>query len=333
MSSDVMVWIGFNVVVLVLLILDLKVFHRKSHVIGVKESLWWTAFWIVLSLLFNLVIYFWRGPDTALQFLTGYLIEKSLSVDNLFVFLMIFSYFAVPAVYQHKALFWGILGAIVMRLIFILAGVALIERFHWVMYVFGVFLIFTAIRMAVQKDREIHPEKNPVLRLFGRLMPVTEGYEGDKFFIKRAGRYLATPLLVVVLVIETTDVIFALDSVPAVLGITLDPFIVYSSNICAILGLRALYFALAGIMQMFRYLNYGLVAVLAFIGIKMLISGFYEIPVGIALGVVGGVLLLSVALSIISARVGSNEVLVSPDPVAGETSSDPVQNYSQDPES
>ena len=322
-------WVGFNIVVFVLLILDLKVFHRKSHVIGVKEALRWTAFWIALSLLFNLVIYFWRGPDTALQFLTGYLIEKSLSVDNLFVFMLIFSYFAVPALYQHKVLFWGILGAIVMRLIFILAGVALIERFHWVMYVFGAFLIFTAIRMAVQKDREIHPEMNPVLRLFRRFIPVTEDYEGDRFFVKRAGRYLATPLLVVVLVIETTDVIFAVDSVPAVLGITLDPFIVYSSNICAILGLRALYFALAGIMQMFRYLNYGLVTVLMFIGVKMLISGFYEIPVGIALGVVAGVLLISVLLSIISAR-GEDAVSVPSDPVAGEAESDTTQRGGED---
>ena len=265
-------WIGFNVVVVALLILDLKVFHRKAHVIGIRESLLWSAFWIGLSLLFNLGIYFWRGSETALEFLTAYLIEKSLSVDNLFVFFLIFSYFSVPALYQRKVLFWGILGAIVMRLAFILAGVTLVERFHWVLYVLGAVLILAAIRLAVRKDSPVDPEKNPVLRLFRRFVPVSEGYEGDRFFIRRAGRLVATPLIVVVLVVETTDIVFAVDSVPAVLGITLDTFIVYSSNVCAILGLRALYFALAGIMGMFRYLHYGLVAVLLFIGIKMLIS-------------------------------------------------------------
>ena len=302
LSHELPVIAGFIAFVVVMLVLDLKVFQRRAHVIGIKESILWAGFWIALSLLINLGVYFWRGPDTALQFFTGYLIELSLSVDNLFVFLLIFTYFAVPAVHQHKVLFWGILGAVVMRLTFIVAGVALIAKFHWVLYIFGAFLILTSIRMALQKDRKIDPGRNPVLRLFRRFMPVTDDYEGDRFFIKRAGRTIATPLFVVLLVIETTDVIFATDSVPAVLGITLDPFVVFSSNVCAILGLRALYFALAGIMKMFRYLSYGLVVVLFFIGVKMLVGGVYDMPVSIALGVVATVLLLSVLASIVKSR-------------------------------
>jgi tellurite resistance protein TerC len=316
-------WVGFNVFVLVMLILDLKVFHRRAHVVSVKESLLWTGFWIGLSLLFNLGIYFWRGDDVALQFLTAYLIEKSLSVDNLFVFLIIFSYFAVPSALQHRVLFWGILGAIVMRLAFILAGIALIEAFRPVLYVFGAFLMLTAVRMARQKERKVDPERNPVLRLFRRFMPVSDSYESDRFFVRRAGRRIATPLFVVVLVVETTDVMFATDSIPAVLGITLDPFIVYSSNVCAILGLRALYFALAGIMGMFRYLNQGLVMVLFFVGVKMVIAEFYEMPVGIALGVVGGVLLGSILLSII-VPARQSIVAASVDPIGAETGPLPV---------
>jgi len=331
MSSQVLMWIGFNVFILAMLGLDLRVFHRKAHVVGVRESLLWTAFWIALSLLINLGIFFWRGSDTALEFLTAYLVEKSLSVDNLFVFLLIFSYFAVPALYQHKVLFWGILGAMVMRLAFILTGVTLIETFHWVLYVFGAFLILTSIRMALQKDRQVEPERNPVLRLFRRFLPVTGGYEGDRFFVKRAARYIATPLFVVVLVVETTDVVFAMDSIPAVLGITVDPFIVYSSNVCAILGLRALYFALAGIMRTFRYLHYGLVAVLFFIGVKMLIAEIYEIPVGIALGVVASALLVSSLLSIIwSRRAGI--VLAPPGPHGGETEACHLEQSGKDKE-
>jgi tellurite resistance protein TerC len=306
LSYELPVIAGFIAFVIVMLVVDLRVFQRRAHVISIKESLLWASFWIVLSLLINLAIFLWYPSDdrgaSALQFFTGYLIELSLSVDNLFVFLLIFSYFAVPAVHQHKVLFWGILGAVVMRLTFIVAGVALISKFHWVLYIFGAFLILTSIRMALQKDRRIDPGRNPVLRLFRRLMPVTDDYEGDKFFIKRAGRTIATPLFVVLLVIETTDVIFATDSVPAVLGITLDPFIVFSSNVCAILGLRALYFALAGIMKMFRYLSYGLVVVLFFIGVKMLVGGVYDMPVGVALGVVATVLLTSVLASIVKSR-------------------------------
>jgi tellurite resistance protein TerC len=302
MSSQVLWWIAFAVIVVVLLVLDMRVFHRRSHVITIKESLLWTVFWISLALLFCLAIYLWRGHGPALEYLTCYLIEKSLSVDNLFVFLMVFSYFTVSPAYQHKVLYWGIIGAIIMRLAFIEAGVTLLERFHWVFYIFGAFLVITAIRMAFQKDKEIKPERNLVLRLFRRFVPVTSSYEEDRFFVRRAGRYIATPLFIVVLVVETTDVVFALDSIPAALGITLDPFIVYTSNIFAILGLRSLYFALAGIMRLFHYLRYGLVVVLIFVGVKMLIADFYKIPTEIALGAVVGVLIISVIISVIWPR-------------------------------
>ncbi|HSE83926.1 MAG TPA: TerC family protein [Thermodesulfobacteriota bacterium] len=299
MSNEIWFWVGFNAFVLVMLALDLGVFHRKAHTVKIKEALLWAALWISLALIFNVIVYFWKGPGKALEFLTGYLIEESLSVDNLFVFLMIFSYFNVPARYQHSVLFWGILGAIIMRAVFIFAGVALINKFHWIIYIFGIFLIFTGIRLALQKEREIHPEKNPVLRIFRRFMPVTKDYVNGKFFVKEAGKYFATPLFIVLLVVETTDVMFALDSIPAILAITNDPFIVYTSNIFAILGLRAIYFALAGVMQLFHYLSYGLALILVFVGVKMLLSGFIKIPVEIALGVVAGVLLISVIASLI----------------------------------
>jgi tellurite resistance protein TerC len=277
----------------------LGVFHRQGHVIQIREALAWSAVWIALSLLFNLGIYFWHGSVVALEFLTGYLLEYSLSIDNIFVFLMLFTYFRVPYPYQHKVLFWGILGALLMRVLFILMGVTLIQKFHWVIYLFGTFLIVTGIRMGLQHNREIHPEKNLGLRLFRRFMPVTEDYAGGKFFVRRSGHYLATPLLVVVLVMETTDVMFAVDSIPAILGITQDPFIVYTSNVFAILGLRSLYFALAGIMRLFHYLPYGLSAVLVFVGVKMLLTEFYKMPISMALGVVVVVLMLSVIASII----------------------------------
>jgi tellurite resistance protein TerC len=230
------------------------------------------------------------------------LLEKSLSVDNIFVFIMIFAYFRVPALYQHKVLFWGILGALIMRAIFIAAGVTLIQQFHWVIYIFGAFLVLTGIKMATQKDKEIHPEKNPVLKLFRRFMPVTERYEDSRFFVKKGRRWFATPLFVVLLVVETTDVIFAVDSIPAILAITIDPFIVYTSNVFAILGLRALYFALAGIMQLFHYLAYGLAAILVFVGIKMLLADIYKLPIAVALGVVAGILLISVVASLLRPR-------------------------------
>jgi TerC family integral membrane protein len=308
MSSHVWIWVIFNLFVLALLALDLGVFHRHSHRVGIKEALVWSGVWIALALLFNLGIYYWRGPDAALEFLAGYLIEKALSVDNIFVFLLIFSYFRTPARHQHRVLFWGVLGAFIMRAIFIFAGVSLIERFHWVIYIFGALLILTGARMATGKDKEIRPEKNPTLKLFRRLMPVTDDYQGGKFFIKQAGQegrrgsYFATPLFIVLLMIETTDVIFAVDSIPAILAITLDPFIVYTSNVFAILGLRALYFALAGVMGLFQYLHYGLSAILIFVGAKMLLTDFYEIPVGVALGVVAGILVISVIASMASPR-------------------------------
>jgi tellurite resistance protein TerC len=309
MFNQTLIWSAFGVLVIGLLALDLGVFHRKAHEIKTKEALLLTAFWVILALLFNLGVYFWRGEEIALQFFTGYLLEKSLSVDNIFVFLLIFSYFRVPALYQHKILFWGILGALIMRAVFIFAGIALINQFHWIIYVFGAFLIITGIRMALEKDKEIHPERNPVLKLFKRLMPVTDSYSADKFFIRTAGgataesrpkrgRLFATPLFVVLLVVETTDVVFAVDSIPAILAITVDPFIVYSSNVFAILGLRALFFALAGIMKSFHYLHYGLSAILVFIGAKMLLSDIYKIPITVTLATLMSILILSVVISI-----------------------------------
>lgn len=282
-----------------MLALDLLVFHRKAHEVKLKEALIWSAVWIALSLVFNLIIYFTQGQEKALRFFTGYIIEKALSVDNLFVFLVIFSYFRVPASYQHRVLFWGILSAFIMRAIFIAAGITLIQKFHWTIYVFGIFLIITGIRMAFKKDEEVHPERNVVLKLFKKFMPVTTEYENEKFFVRKAGQLFATPLFVVLLIIETTDLIFAVDSIPAVLAITTDPFIVYSSNIFAILGLRALYFALAGIMQLFHYLHYGLSLILVFVGAKMLISEFYKIPIGWALSVVATILIFSILTSML----------------------------------
>ncbi len=298
MSHQIVLWVGFNIFVLILLALDLGIFHRTDRPIKLKESLYWSVIWIVVALLFNVVVYFWRGTDTALQFLTGYLIERSLSVDNLFVFLMLFSYFRVAPLYQYKVLFWGILGALIMRALFIATGIALIHMFHWVIYVFGGFLIFIGIKMAFEKEKEIHPEKNPVLKIFRKFMPITENYVGGKFFIRKGKKNFATPLFVVLLVIETTDVIFAFDSIPAILAITTDPFIVYTSNVFAILGLRALYFAIAKVMELFHYLNIGLAVILVFVGVKMLLSNFCAIPVSIALGVVALTLAISILTSI-----------------------------------
>ena len=299
MSHQGLFLVAFNVFVVLMLVLDLGVFHRKSHAVKVKEALIWCAVWISIALLFNAGIYYFRGPVKALEFFTCYIIEYSLSVDNIFVFILIFSFFCVPAAHQHKVLFWGILGALIMRGIFIVTGVALISRFHWLIYIFGLFLVFTGIKMLFEKDKEQNPEKNIILKFFRKFMPVSDSYDGGKFFTKRAGRLLATPLVVALIVVETTDIIFAVDSVPAVLAITLDPFTVYTSNVLAILGLRSLYFALAGVMKLFHYLHYGLSAILIFVGAKMLLAGFLEIPIGIALGVVASILAISVAASII----------------------------------
>ncbi len=305
--NQILLWIAFNLFVLAMLALDLGVFHRKAHEVQIKEALGWTAIWITLALLFNLGVYFWRGPEPALEFLTGYLIEKALSVDNIFVFLLIFSYFDVPLLYQHKVLFWGILGALVMRALFIVMGITLIRKVHWVVYVFGGFLILTGIKIALQEGKEIRPERNPVLRIFRRFMPVSDRYENGRFFIRKEGRYLSTPLFIVLLVVETTDIVFAVDSIPAILAITLDPFIVYTSNVFAILGLRALYFAFAGMMQLFKYLHYGLSGILVFVGIKMILASVWKIPIGIALGVVVGILLISVIASIIRQSIRQGE--------------------------
>jgi tellurite resistance protein TerC len=299
MWFQVLLWVIFNIFVVAMLALDLGVFHRTAHVVHIREALAWCALWMSLALLFNVGIYFWHGSEPALEFLTGYLLEYSLSVDNIFVFLMIFSYFRVPYLHQHKVLFWGILGALIMRALFILTGITLIQKFHWVIYIMGGFLVLTGIKMALQKGEDINPEHNPVLRLFRRLMPVTEDYEGDRFFVRRSGRLFATPLFIIVLVVETTDVIFAVDSIPAILAITLDPFIVYTSNVFAILGLRALFFALAGIIRLFHYLPYGLSLILVFVGIKMLLVDIYKIPISMALGTVAAVLAISVIASIL----------------------------------
>ncbi len=292
-------WILFNLFVLLMLTVDLGVFHKKAHTMRVREALWLSLFWITLALIFNAGIYYFNGSQAAIEFFTGYVIEKSLSVDNLFVFLMVFSYFKVPKEYQHKILFWGILGALIMRAIFILSGIALIQKFHWIIYIFGAFLIFTGIKMALEKDKEIHPEKNPILRLFKRFFPVTTEFEGAIFFKRINGKVYATSLFVVLLVIETTDLVFAVDSIPAIIAITRDAFIVYTSNVFAILGLRALYFALAGVVDLFHYLNYGLAFILSFVGVKMLISDLYKLPTWAALAVIALVLLISVIASIV----------------------------------
>ena len=302
MTHQIWLWIGFTVFVLAMLALDLGVFHRKSHTVSMREALTWSGVWITLALLFNAGIWYWRGSDQGLTFLTGYVVELSLSVDNLFVFLLIFGYFKVPAQYQHKVLFWGILGALVMRAVFIGAGIALIQKFHWIIYVFGAILVISGLKMAFEKDKEVHPEKNPVLRLFRRFMPVTGEYHGSSFFIKREKLWVATPLFIVLLMLETTDLVFAVDSVPAVLAITTDPFIVYTSNVFAILGLRSMFFALAGVMKLFHYLHYGLAAVLVFVGGKMLLAGFYKIPTLASLLVIVGLLAVAVVASLLHAR-------------------------------
>jgi tellurite resistance protein TerC len=297
-SDNLFLWVIFNVFVLGILALDLLVLHRKAHSVSLREALAWSCVWVSLALLFALGVYFFLGGEKALEFLTGYVIEWSLSVDNLFVFLVIFSYFGVPAIYQHRVLFWGILGALVLRAIFIATGTALLTNFHWMIYVFGGFLIFTGIKLLFAGEEKIEPEKNPAVRLVRRFMNVTPDYHGQQFFIRKDGRLWATPLLLVLIVVETTDVIFAVDSIPAIFAITLDPFIVYTSNVFAILGLRALFFLLAGVMDMFRYLKVGLSFVLCFVGIKMVIVDFYKIPIGISLGVVAGILGISILASI-----------------------------------
>jgi tellurite resistance protein TerC len=297
MNDLSLLWIFFNLFVLAMLALDLGVFHRKSHEVSVREALTWTCVWITLAMLFNLFVYYYFDRSKALEFFTGYLIEKSLSVDNIFVIILIFSYFKVPSAYQHTVLFWGILGALVMRVIFILTGVELIHRFHWLIYIFGAFLVYTGIRMLTSGDLKIDPEKNPLVKLARKVMPITPSFEGDRFFVKQEGKTWATPLFLVVILIETTDLIFAVDSIPAILAISDDSFIVYTSNVFAILGLRSLYFALAGIEKYFKYLKFGLSAILVFVGLKMCIADIFKIPIEVSLIVIGFTLMIAMVSS------------------------------------
>ena len=307
MVIDSFIWVCFIGFVLFMLVLDLGVFHRKSHEIKIKEALIWSAVWISLALIFNYGIYVFLGKEKAIEFLTGYIVEKSLSVDNLFVFIMLFTYFKVDVKHQHKVLFWGILGALVMRAIFIFAGVALINKFHWIIYILGALLIFTGIKMLFHKEENIDPDRNPFVKLFKKIFPVTEKEHGDKFFVRLNGRTVATPLFIVLLMVEFTDLIFAVDSIPAILAITNDTFIIFSSNVFAILGLRALYFALAGITKYFYYLKYGLSAILVFVGIKMTIVDFYKVPIVSSLLVISGILIISVVVSVL--RPKNNDLI------------------------
>ena len=295
-------WILFNLFALGMLVLDLRVFHRAGHVVRPREALGWSGLWLVLAAVFAGILYFWQGYQPALEFVTGYVLELSLSVDNLFVFLVIFRYFAVPDEQQHGVLFWGIIGALILRGIFILAGVGLIHRFHWVLYIFGALLIRSGIKLFFTSDHQIDPKKNPVVKALRRWMPVTDSYQGGKFLVRgwrgNPGLY-ATPLLIVLVIIETTDVLFAVDSIPAVLAITLNAFVVYTSNVFAILGLRSLYFAVAELIKIFRFLHYALAAVLILVGLKMLTSRYYLVPTHITLGVVSSVLLVAVVASVV----------------------------------
>lgn len=327
MIPEFWLWAGFGLFVVAMLALDLGVFHRTSHEITMKEALIWSGLWVTLALLFNAGVWLWFGADRALEFLTGYVIELSLSVDNLFVFLLIFAYFGVPARFQHKILFWGIVGALVMRLVFIGAGIALMERFHWVIYIFGGILVLSGIKMAMDKDREVHPERNAVLRLFRRVFPVASDYHAGQFVTRVDGRLLATPLLVVLIAIETTDLVFAVDSVPAVLAITTEPFIVYTSNVFAILGLRSMFFALAGVMRLFCFLHYGLSAVLVFVGLKMTLSSVYPISTVASLLVVSAILGMSVLASLL--RTKREEMPGSCEPVARTSRAAPTPRFQE----
>ena len=297
METPVIFWIIFNAFVLLMLTLDLGVFHRKTHEITLKDALTWTFVWVFMALVFNTIVYFWQGRQQALEFFTGYLVEKALSVDNIFVFIMIFTYFQIPAKYQHKILFWGIIGALIMRVIFIFTGVALIEKFHFTIYVFGALLVYTGYKMFNHNNTKIEPDKNPVIRFLRKFMPVTSELQGDKFFVKQNKKRYATPLFLVLIIIETTDLIFAVDSIPAILAITQDQFIVYTSNVFAILGLRSLYFALAGVVHRFWLLSYGLAVVLIFVGIKMMLVDFYKIPIEWSLLIIAVIISGSIVLS------------------------------------
>ncbi len=297
-------WVGFNALILVLLAIDLGVFNRKAHAVSVREGLGWSALWVSLAVLFGLWIGRSMGRQSMLEFYAGYLVEQALSVDNLFVFILIFGYFKIAPALQHRVLFWGILGALVMRGVMIGAGAALIANFHWIIYVFGAFLVYTGFRMAVGGATDIEPEANPVIRLVRRIVPITARFHGEQFFVREplspggAVRLVATPLFLVLVLVETTDVVFAVDSIPAIFGVTQNPFLVYTSNVFAILGLRSMYFVLAGVITKFHLLKYGLSIVLMFVGVKMLLSERFPISIGVSLGIVGGVLVASVLLSL-----------------------------------
>jgi tellurite resistance protein TerC len=303
-------WILFNVFALVMLIVDLRVFHRPGHVVKFREALGWSLMYVAMAAAFAAILYFWQGRQTSLEFVTGYVVELSLSVDNLFVFLVIFNYFAVPDEQQHRVLFWGILGALILRGIFIGAGVQLIQRFHWLLFVFGALLIYSGIRVCLTGEHQVDPSSNPVVKALRRWIPVTTDYRGGRFLVRNPqenGRLYATPLLVVLLVIETTDVLFAVDSIPAVLAITLKAFIVYTSNVFAILGLRSMYFAVSGLIKVFRFLHYGLAVILILVGVKMILGDYFEIPIGVTLGTVALVLLISIGLSVAYPAKATND--------------------------
>jgi len=303
-------WVLFNAFALLMLVVDLRVFHRPGHVIRFREALGWSAMYVAMAAAFAAVLYFWQGHQASLEFITGYVLELSLSVDNLFVFLLIFNYFAVPEEHQHRVLFWGIIGALILRGIFIGAGVELISRFHWVLYVFGALLVYSGIRLSISGGEQVKPEANPVVKVLRRLLPITKDYRGGKFFIRNAqdnGRIYGTPLLVVLLVIETTDLVFAVDSIPAILAITLKAFIVYTSNVFAILGLRSMYFAVSGLMKIFRFLHYGLAAILVLVGVKMLLEDHVDVPIHLTLVTVAAVLLISIGLSLVFPAKASNQ--------------------------
>jgi tellurite resistance protein TerC len=301
-SDSVLLFGGFSVFVVVMLALDLTVFHRNAHSVRVREAVIWYGIWVGLAVLFNIGIFVWMGADKGNEFLTAYVIELSLSVDNIFVFLIVFSSFGVPPEYRHRVLFLGILGAVVMRGLFIATGVALLENFSWLIFLFGGFLVFTGVKLAIRRDEEVQPDQNPVMKLAKRFLPVTSEFEGQKFFVRRAGKWFVTPLFMVLIGLETTDLIFAVDSVPAVLAISDDPFIIWSSNVFAILGLRALFFLVDGILPYFRYLNFGLSVILVFIGIKMITSEAYHMPTTISLGAVGLILTITILASYIAKR-------------------------------
>jgi tellurite resistance protein TerC len=307
MDNTILLWVGFNLFVILMLAIDLGLFHRNAHEVKFREAIIWSAVWIILALVFNAGVWYYSGEVRAVEFLTGYIIEKSLSVDNIFVFVLIFTAFQVPAAYQHKVLFWGVLGALIMRAIFIFAGVSLIAKFHWIIYVFGVFLILTGIKIARDKGTKIKVEHNPLLKFVRKYIPVTAGYVNAKFTVRLDNKLHATPLLLVLILVEATDLIFAVDSIPAILAITKDPFIIYTSNVFAIMGLRSLYFALAGSLKYFTYLHYGLALILVFVGIKMLISEVYKLNPFVSLGIIGVILAGSIAASFIWRAKGDNE--------------------------